>query len=64
MIHALKEAAQTWGGDDNDDDADDWYLRAAVRFADDFEGWGGFGDVLPKDVPDGREGVGQGGHLP
>ena len=33
----MKEAAQTWG------DSDLFYLKAAVKFADEFESWGGFG---------------------
>ena len=33
----MKEAAETWG------DKDHYYLKAAVRFADEFEHWGGFG---------------------
>jgi hypothetical protein len=36
-IRALKEAAKTWG------DADGFYLKASVKFIDDFHGWGGFG---------------------
>jgi hypothetical protein len=32
-IRAMKEAARTWG------DVHDRYLTAAVRFADEFEGW-------------------------
>lgn len=32
----MKEAAFTWG------DVHDWYLAAAVKFADDFKGWTGF----------------------
>jgi hypothetical protein len=36
-LRAMKEAAFTWG------DVHDWYLAAAVRFADDFRGWTGFG---------------------
>jgi hypothetical protein len=35
-IRALKEAAQTWG------DSDQFYEKAAVKFADEFDGWGGF----------------------
>ncbi|KAJ9272530.1 hypothetical protein DTO212C5_1257 [Paecilomyces variotii] len=35
-IRAYKEAAQTWG------DPDEFYLKAAVKFADEFDGWGGF----------------------
>ncbi|KAI9746082.1 MAG: hypothetical protein M1818_000763 [Claussenomyces sp. TS43310] len=40
-LRAIKEAAMTWG------DVHEWYLTAAVRFADDFRGWTGFG---PHDV--------------
>ncbi|KAL8905710.1 MAG: hypothetical protein Q9207_002466 [Kuettlingeria erythrocarpa] len=36
-LRAMKTAAQTWG------DEDSYYLKAAVRFANDFNGWGGFG---------------------
>lgn len=36
-IRAMKEAAATWG------DSDTKYLSAAVRFADGFSGWSGFG---------------------
>ncbi|KAN0074045.1 Protein of unknown function (DUF4243) domain containing protein [Elaphomyces granulatus] len=35
-IRALKEGAQTWG------DADKFYLKAAVKFSDEFDGWDGF----------------------
>ncbi|KAG0648178.1 hypothetical protein D0Z07_5847 [Hyphodiscus hymeniophilus] len=35
-LRAMKEAAFTWG------DVHDWYLAAAVHFADDFRGWTGF----------------------
>lgn len=38
---AMKEAAKTWG------DGDEWFLKCAVRFANEFDGWGGFG---PDDV--------------
>ena len=34
---AMKEAANTWG------DKDEWFLKCAVRLADEFDGWGGFG---------------------
>jgi len=34
---AMMEAAKTWG------DKDEWFLKCAVRFADEFDGWGGFG---------------------
>lgn len=36
-LRAMKEAANTW------DDTDDFFLKAAVKFADEFRGWGGFG---------------------
>ncbi|KAI9792491.1 MAG: hypothetical protein M1835_007857 [Candelina submexicana] len=36
-IRAMKVAAETWG------DPEDWYLKAAARFAGEFDGWGGFG---------------------
>lgn len=32
-LRAMREAAQTWG------DVHEWYLTAAIRFADDFDGW-------------------------
>ncbi|KAL5360072.1 hypothetical protein BJX96DRAFT_164888 [Aspergillus floccosus] len=35
-IRALREAANTWG------DPDSYYLKAAVKFAEEFDGWGGF----------------------
>ena len=35
-LRAMKEAAATWGDDDS------FYLKAAVRFGEDFDGWGGF----------------------
>lgn len=35
-LRAMKEAAQTWG------DEDSFYLKAAVKFASEFSGWGGF----------------------
>jgi hypothetical protein len=33
----MKVAAETWG------DGNQFYLRAAVKFADEFKHWGGFG---------------------
>lgn len=36
-LRAMKEAAKTWG------DETKFYLKAAVKFADGFYGWGGFG---------------------
>jgi hypothetical protein len=35
-IRAIKEAGNTWG------DRDESYLKAAVKFASEFDGWGGF----------------------
>lgn len=35
-IRALREAARTWG------DPEEFYLKAAVKFAEEFDGWGGF----------------------
>jgi hypothetical protein len=40
-LRSMHEASTTWG------DPNNFYLRAAVRFADEFEGWGGFG---PRDA--------------
>jgi hypothetical protein len=36
-LRAMKEAALTWG------DVHEWYLTAAIKFADEFAGWTGFG---------------------
>jgi hypothetical protein len=36
-LRAMKEAANSW------DDSGEFYLKAAVKFADEFRGWGGFG---------------------
>lgn len=36
---ALKEAERVWG----DDNGEQYYLKAAVKFASEFDGWGGFG---------------------
>jgi hypothetical protein len=33
----LKTCAETWGDENKN------YLAAAVKFADEFDGWGGFG---------------------
>ena len=35
---AMKVGAETWG------DKDQWFLKSAVRFASEFDGWGGFGE--------------------
>ena len=37
-VRAMQEAANTWG------DQDAFYLKAAVKFASEFDGWGGFGE--------------------
>ena len=36
---SMKEAAKTWGDDEQ------YYLKAAVKFAEEFDGWGGFGPL-------------------
>ena len=36
-LRAMKVAAETWG------DGEQYYLKAACRFVDEFDGWGGFG---------------------
>ncbi|KAL8712449.1 MAG: hypothetical protein Q9220_003297 [cf. Caloplaca sp. 1 TL-2023] len=36
-LRAMKSAGDTWG------DPDEFYLKAAVKFAEEFDGWGGFG---------------------
>jgi Questin oxidase-like len=48
-IRAIKEAKETWGdprgereGDEGKEGMRDFYLKAAVRFAREFDGWGGF----------------------
>ena len=38
-LRAMKVAAETWG------DGDRFYLKAACKFGDEFDGWGGFGPV-------------------
>ena len=35
-LRAIKEIAKTWG------DGEKFYLKAAAKFAEDFDGWGGF----------------------
>ncbi|KAF2705105.1 hypothetical protein K504DRAFT_460878 [Pleomassaria siparia CBS 279.74] len=47
-LRAMKVASETWG------DAEEYYLKAAVRFAAEFEHWGGFGteaDVTTYEYP-------------
>ncbi|KAF2435732.1 hypothetical protein EJ08DRAFT_674954 [Tothia fuscella] len=36
-LRAMKEAASAWG------DEDEFFIKAAIKFADGFSGWGGFG---------------------
>jgi hypothetical protein len=36
-LRAMREAALLWG------DVHEWYLTAAIKFADEFAGWTGFG---------------------
>ncbi len=43
-LRAMKEAAQTWG------DKNELYLKAAVKFGEEFEGWGGFGALSSNQV--------------
>lgn len=43
-LRAMKEAAQTWG------DKDLFQLKAAVRLAAEFDGWGGFGSEETRTV--------------
>ena len=38
-LRAMKEAAQTWG------DENEFYLKAAIKFGQEFDGWGGFGPL-------------------
>ena len=45
-LRAMKVAAETWG------DKDRFYLKAAVKFGEEFDGWGGFGQMS-----DGESGV-------
>lgn len=37
VLRAMKVASETWN------DGSQFYLKAALKFADEFEGWGGFG---------------------
>jgi len=40
----MQEAANTWG------DSDQYFLKAAVRFAEEFDHWGGFGNQSASDI--------------
>ena len=39
-LRSMEVAARTWGGDEK---MKDFYLKGAVRMAEEFSGWGGFG---------------------
>lgn len=41
---AMKEAAQTWGDDKM------YYLKAALKFTDEYDDWGGFGNMSKEDA--------------
>ena len=45
-LRSLKEAEKLWGGKDQ------YFLRAAVRLAREFDGWGGFGSEHEDDEPE------------
>ncbi|EMC93233.1 hypothetical protein BAUCODRAFT_113365 [Baudoinia panamericana UAMH 10762] len=50
-LRSIHEASKTWG------DPNQFYLKAAVKFADEFDGWGGFGPrdaALETEETDGR----------
>ncbi|TID17122.1 hypothetical protein E6O75_ATG09888 [Venturia nashicola] len=49
-LRAMKEAAETWA------ESGEFFLKAAVKFADEFSGWGGFGqnNEAAKEVEDGE----------
>jgi len=49
-LRAMKEAAQTWG------DKEEYYIKAAVRFGEEFSGWGGFGPLDAEGVVHGAGG--------
>ena len=49
-LRAMKEAAQTWG------DREQYYLKAACRLGEEFDGWGGFGPLVAGE----RRGSGSG----
>ncbi|KAI9756167.1 MAG: ER membrane complex subunit 3 [Chaenotheca gracillima] len=43
-LRAMQSASETWS------DSSSWYLRAAVRFASEFNNWGGFGPLTQEDL--------------
>jgi len=40
----MQECSNTWG------DSDQYFLKAAVRFAEEFDGWGGFGSQSAEEI--------------
>ncbi|EHY60159.1 hypothetical protein HRR83_009122 [Exophiala dermatitidis] len=53
---AMKEAEKIWGaGGDENEYGKDYWLKAAVRFATEFDGWGGFGPADEVEVRELRE---------
>ena len=50
-LRAMKEAAQTWG------DKEEYFVKAAVRFGEEFDGWGGFGPLDAEGVMHGASGL-------
>ncbi|KAF2773247.1 hypothetical protein EJ03DRAFT_323753 [Teratosphaeria nubilosa] len=61
-LRCMHEASKTWG------DANQYYLKAAVKMAEEFDGWGGFGPRDAEGELDGdgrlaRRSSGQGGAL-
>ena len=45
-LRSMHEASKTWG------DGNQYYLKAAVKMAEEFDGWGGFG---PRDIEEMEE---------
>lgn len=43
-LRAMKEAAQIWG------DKEEYFIKASVRFGEEFDGWGGFGPLDAEEV--------------
>ncbi|KAL2416729.1 hypothetical protein ABEF95_005215 [Exophiala dermatitidis] len=53
---AMKEAEKVWGGGDSETGyGKDYWLKAAVRFTAEFDGWGGFGPADEVEVRELRE---------
>lgn len=49
-LRSMQEASTTWG------DPNSYYLKAAVKFADEFDGWGGFGPADAEEEGEEEEG--------